>query len=107
MRLDLLLVRLRFAKSRTIAQRWIAEGHIRCNRIRTDRPDHAIVEGDVLTLPIGRGVRVIAIEALPERRGPAKEARTHYRELDARPSIAIAGAESRPLSAKLEERSLP
>jgi len=92
MRLDLLLVRLRFAKSRAVAQRWIEEGHIRCNRMRVTRPDQAVSVDDVLTLPIGREVRIIAIEALPERRGPAKEARLHYRELDAGRSIAIAGA---------------
>ena len=107
MRLDLLLVRLRFAKSRTVAQRWIAGAHIRCNGRRVTRPDHAIAPGDVLTLPIGRGVRVIALESLPDRRGPAKEARTHYRELDARPSIAIAGAESRPRLAEHEGRTNP
>jgi len=91
-RLDLLLVRLRFAKSRALAQRWIEEGHIRCNRARVTRADHAVAVDDVLTLPIGRTVRVIAITALPQRRGPAKEARLHYRELDAGRSIAIAGA---------------
>ncbi|MGB3797772.1 MAG: S4 domain-containing protein [Alteraurantiacibacter sp.] len=105
MRLDLLLVRLRFAKSRMIAQRWIADSHIRCNSRRVTRPDQAMAAGDVLTLPIGRGVRVIALESLPERRGPAKEARTHYRELDACPSIAIAGAESRPHMAEHEGRT--
>ncbi len=92
MRLDLLLVRLRFAKSRTVAQRWIEEGHIRCNAARVTRSDHGVGIDDVLTLPIGRSVRVIAIEALPERRGPAKEARMHYRDLDAGRSIAIAGS---------------
>ena len=107
MRLDLLLVRLRFAKSRTIAQHWIADAHIRCNSKRVTRPDQAIREGDVLTLPVGRGVWVIALESLPERRGPAKEARTHYRKLDARPSIAIAGAESRPPLAQHEGRTNP
>ncbi|MWV26319.1 S4 domain-containing protein [Aurantiacibacter rhizosphaerae] len=105
MRLDLLLVRLRFAKSRTIAQRWIADAHMRCNGQRVTRADRGMTVGDVLTLPIGRGVRVIALESLPERRGPAKEARTHYRELDARPSIAIAGAESRPRMAEHEGRT--
>ncbi len=107
MRLDLLLVRLRFAKSRSFAQRWIEQGHIRCNRVRISRSDHKIVAGDVLTLPVGSAVRIIALEALPERRGPAKEARTFYRELDARPSIAIAGAESRPHPAEHEGQSLP
>lgn len=79
MRLDLLLCRLRFARSRTVAQRWIAEGHIRCNSARVVRIDHAIAEGDVLTLPIGRKVKVIVMDSLPQRRGPAAEAQSHYR----------------------------
>ena len=80
MRLDLLLCRLRFAKSRAVAQRWIGEGHIRCNGERVQRADRPVAEGDVLTLPVGRGVRVIQIERLPERRGPASEAQSCYRE---------------------------
>lgn len=107
MRLDLLLVRLRFAKSRAVAQRWIEEGHIRSNARRVTRADHAMKAGDVLTLPIGRGVQVIALESLPERRGPAKEAQSHYRKLDARQSIAIAGAESRPPPAEHEGHANP
>ena len=39
MRLDLLLVRLRFAKSRSIAQRWIEDGHMRRNGARVTRSD--------------------------------------------------------------------
>lgn len=81
MRLDLLLCRLRFARSRSIAQSWIAEGHIRCNGLRVRSAAQAISEGDVLTLPVGADVRVIAVERLPERRGPAEEARGHYRDL--------------------------
>ncbi|GGD61705.1 RNA-binding S4 domain-containing protein [Erythrobacter arachoides] len=80
MRLDLLLCRLRFAKSRNVAQRWILEGHMRLNGQRVMRPDCAIKAGDVLTLPLPRGVRLIAIDALPIRRGPAGEAQRHYRE---------------------------
>ncbi|WP_271079092.1 S4 domain-containing protein [Aurantiacibacter sp. MUD61] len=80
MRLDLLLCRLRFAKSRSLAQRWIAEGHIRRNGVRVLASDEPISSGDVLTLPIGRTLRVIAIESLPERRGPPAEARSHYHE---------------------------
>jgi len=81
MRLDLLLVRLRFAKSRSAAQRWIAEGHIRCNRARMVESSSMIAPGDVLTLPIGRTVKLIAVERLPGRRGPATEAQTCYRDL--------------------------
>jgi ribosome-associated heat shock protein Hsp15 len=105
MRLDLLLVRLRLAKSRTLAQRWIDEGHIRCNRTRVTRAQHPVGPGDVLTLPLGRHVLVIEILALPERRGSASEAQSCYRKLDARASIAIAGSESRPRTVEHEGRA--
>jgi len=89
MRLDRLLFHLRFAKSRTLAQRWIAEGHIRHNGQRVLRQDLAVAPGDVLTLPLRGAVLVIELLALPPRRGPASEAREHYRPLDAGRAKAI------------------
>lgn len=83
MRLDRLLWFLRFARTRSAAQRWIAEGHIRRNGERVVRQDQAIAVGDVLTLPLRSRVLPIEILALPTRRGPATEARTGYRPLDA------------------------
>lgn len=91
MRLDLLLVRLRFARSRTVAQRWIAEGHIRLNGNRVTRADRVIAAGDVLTLPVGNHVEVVRISTLPDRRGPASEAQSCYLKLDAGNSLPIAG----------------
>lgn len=101
MRLDLLLTRLRFAKSRSAAQAQIAPGHIRCNCQRVTRLNHRIEIGDVLTMPMGRAVRVIEILALPGRRGAAAEARTCYRELDAGASITIAMADTREIAARI------
>ena len=92
-RLDRLLFNLRFARSRTLAQRWIAEGHIRRNGERVLRQDQPIAPGDVLTLPLRSGVMVIELLALPPRRGPASEAREHYRPLDAGRAMAIGAAE--------------
>ena len=92
MRIDRLLHHLRFAKSRSLAQAWIAQGHIRRNGQRVLDRDLAVNAGDILTLPLGRAVRVIEILALPDRRGPASEARGLYRDLDAGGLIAIAGA---------------
>jgi ribosome-associated heat shock protein Hsp15 len=83
MRLDRLLWFLRFAKTRSAAQRWIAEGHIRRNGERVTRQDQPIVVGDVLTLPLRTRVLPIEILALPARRGPATEAGACYRPLDA------------------------
>ena len=83
MRLDRLLWFLRFARTRSAAQRWITEGHIRRNGERVTRQDQAVAIGDVLTLPLRSRVLPIEILALPSRRGPAAEARTCYRPLDA------------------------
>ena len=93
MRIDRLLHALRFARSRTLAQRWIAEGHIRCNGERVVRQDLDVAAGDVLTLPLRNSVLVIELIALPARRGPASEARAHYRPLDAGGANGIAGGE--------------
>ena len=81
-RIDRLLFNLRLAKSRTLAQRWIAEGHIRRNGEHVVRQDQPVAIGDVLTLPVQRSVLVIELLALPARRGPASEARACYRPLD-------------------------
>lgn len=96
MRLDKLLFCLRFAKTRGAAQRWIGEGHIRHNGQRVTDNDRDVASGDVLILPLKAKVLPIAIVALPARRGPADEARSCYRELDAKGASAIAGGETAP-----------
>jgi ribosome-associated heat shock protein Hsp15 len=95
MRIDRLLYALRFAKSRTLAQRWIAQSHIRRNGQRVTRQDLPVAVGDVLTLPLRSRVLVIELLALPARRGPANEARACYRPLDAGGAKGIAGGEAR------------
>lgn len=89
MRIDRLLWFLRFARSRGAAQKWLKQGHIRCNRKRIEKLGHLVRPGDVLTLPLARQVLVIEIERLPKRRGPIAEARSHYRELDPAHKTAI------------------
>jgi ribosome-associated heat shock protein Hsp15 len=96
MRLDLLLVRLRFVSSRQFAQDWIEAGHMRRNGARVLKSSQPITPGDVLTLPMRTHVQVIEILALPERRGPAIEAQSCYRVLDAGAAIAIAGQNPAP-----------
>ncbi len=82
MRVDRALYYLRFFKTRGLAQKLMCEGHVRINGNRIQRSSHDICEGDVLTFPIGKQVRVIEILSLPKRRGPAAEAHSHYRALD-------------------------
>jgi ribosome-associated heat shock protein Hsp15 len=92
-RLDKLLWFLRLARTRTRAQGWIAEGHIRRNGQRVERQDLPVAPGDVLTLPIAKKVMVIELLALPTRRGPAAEAQSCYRVLDGGGLVALAGGE--------------
>ena len=96
MRLDRLLWVLRIARTRSAAQRWIGEGHIRRNGERVTRLDQPIVVGDVLTLPLSSRVLPIEILVLPTRRGPAAEAGACYRALDERDSMAIADRQTAP-----------
>lgn len=91
MRIDKLLWFLRFAASRNLAQQWVLAGHIRINGRRVEKPGTAVQPGDVLTLPMRTCVRVVAIMALPARRGPASEAQVCYRVLD--------GAAENPIAA--------
>ena len=82
MRIDRLLFFLRLSKTRSMAQRLVDQGHIRCNSIRVERHSHEVGAGDVLTIPHGSGVRVIEVLGIPARRGPSSEAQSFYRALD-------------------------
>ena len=92
MRIDKLLWFLRFARTRSLAQKWLGEGHIRRNGARVERSGQQVGVGDILTLPLRRGILVIELTALPDRRGPAQEARQCYRVLDGTGNFAIAPA---------------
>jgi len=94
-RLDKLLWFLRFTKTRSLAQAMAEEGHIRLNGRRVERSAQGVQVGDVLVLPLSAGVRVVEITSLPQRRGPAAEAQTCYRALDAGPEISIAAGSNR------------
>jgi len=94
MRIDRLLCHLRLVRTRGLAQRLIESGHVRCNGARVIRPSHPVVPCDVLTVPLGRAVKVIEVLALPDRRGPAGEAQACYRVLDGQAQSAIAAGEA-------------
>lgn len=81
LRLDKWLVHARFCKTRSVAAALVTAGHVRVNGDRAQKPAQTVAPGDVLTLTQPRLVRVIRVEALGLRRGPATEARTLYTEL--------------------------
>jgi ribosome-associated heat shock protein Hsp15 len=80
-RVDRFLFFVRLVKSRTLAQTIISEGHVRIDGKRALKPSQEVRLGSVLALPLHDQVRVIRILSLPERRGPAPEARLCYQEL--------------------------
>ncbi|OYU36544.1 S4 domain-containing protein [Novosphingobium sp. PASSN1] len=96
LRIDKLLWFLRFAASRSLAQDWVAAGHIRLNGRRIERASALVRCGDVLVLPLRSGVKVIALASLPRRRGPPEEARTCYEVLDAAGGGPLADQEIEP-----------
>jgi len=80
-RLDKFLFFARFCKSRSVAGELIEQGMVRINRQPTEKPHAKLRPGDVLTLPLARGVIVAKVLALAPRRGPASEARLLYEEI--------------------------
>ncbi|HSJ78145.1 MAG TPA: S4 domain-containing protein [Erythrobacter sp.] len=82
-RIDRLLVYLRFARTRSAALALIEAHALRRNRKHVLRGSEQVGIGDVLTIAIGPQVRVIELAGIPVRRGPPAEARSHYREVDA------------------------
>jgi ribosome-associated heat shock protein Hsp15 len=85
LRLDKFLWFARIVKTRALAQQLAEEGRLRLNGRVMDRAHAAVRVGDVLSFALRGAVRVIRVEALPARRGPAPEARALYSEVPERP----------------------
>jgi ribosome-associated heat shock protein Hsp15 len=84
-RLDKWLFFSRAVKSRTLAQKLIESGAIRVNSERTERTDHKVGPGDVLTMSVHSRLLVWRILDAGERRGPASEAAGLYEDLSPPP----------------------
>lgn len=81
LRIDKWLWFARLARTRTLAQKLIRSGRIRVNREKVASASASVKAGDVLTVALDSGVRVLKIVALGERRGSATIAQTLYEEL--------------------------
>ena len=80
-RLDKWLWFARVAKTRTLAAGLVADGRVRVNRVRTTKSAQNVRPGDVITVSVPGGVRVLKIIAGGVRRGPASEAALLYEEI--------------------------
>lgn len=81
LRLDKWLWHARFFKTRSLAAGRVAAGAVRVNGTPVSKRSTVVGPGDVLTFAQGRWVRVIQIDAIGARRGPAPEAQMLYTDL--------------------------
>ena len=81
LRVDKWLWHARFFKTRTLAAKVVAGGHLRLNSRKAEKSSTCVVAGDVLTFAQEKRVRIIKVVALGTRRGPANEARLLYEDL--------------------------
>lgn len=71
----------RLVKTRTLAAKLVEGGAVRVNRQKVAKPSHPVAPGDVLTVAVHGTVKVVRVEAIGSRRGPAPEARLLYADL--------------------------
>ena len=80
-RIDRFLWHARLVRTRTLAAKLAAAGHVRVNGKRIDAPGRGLKIGDVLTVAISRDVRVLKVIAFAERRGGSAVAGRLYEDL--------------------------
>ncbi|MFK7791581.1 MAG: RNA-binding S4 domain-containing protein [Devosiaceae bacterium] len=81
LRIDRWLFFSRLVKSRSLASKIIDNGQVRVNGEKTHQAKRAIGPGDVLTLALPPGIKIVKVVACGTRRGPATEAQTLYDDL--------------------------
>jgi len=79
-RIDKWLWQARFFKTRSLAAQVCRAGKVRVNGNRISKASVLLVIGDVLTFPKVHEIKVIELLALGERRGPAVEAQSLYKD---------------------------
>lgn len=100
-RLDQWLWHARFFKTRSMATKLVSGGHVRVDGTRVSKPAHALRPGVTLTFPQARRIRVVRVEALATRRGPAPEAQALYTDLSPEPE------DSAPPNPRFEGKGRP
>tara|TARA_B100000963_G_scaffold284183_1_gene252942 strand:+ start:92 stop:475 length:384 start_codon:yes stop_codon:yes gene_type:complete len=96
-RLDTWLWYARFYKSRSLSSKAILSGKVRVNSNKIIKPASKVKINDVLTINHVNTVRIIQIQSLGARRGPASEAQKLYKDLS---GDATGSANNKNLSQK-------
>lgn len=79
LRVDKWLWCARFFKTRSLAQEAVDGGHVQLNGDRV-KASRQVKPGDRLLITRDRERFIVDVVSIPERRGPAQEARRHYLE---------------------------
>jgi ribosome-associated heat shock protein Hsp15 len=106
-RLDKWLWFARFVKTRTLASEFVSRGKVRLNRVKVDKPAQTVRPGDVLTISLGRQVRLVRVVAIAERRGPSAAAQTLYEQLTVEGDAIKPLAPSPPGESRQPEETAP
>ena len=81
-RIDRWLWHARLVRTRGAAAALAGSGYVRVNGTRIDTPGRMVRPGDVITVALDRGVRVLKVTGFTERRGPARSAAALYQDLE-------------------------
>ncbi len=92
LRLDKWLWFARLARTRSLAARLCAEGHVAIGAHLAAKPHHPVRVGDEVTVALAQRRRRLIVRALGARRGPPAEARFLYDE----PAPAVSLGEAAP-----------
>jgi ribosome-associated heat shock protein Hsp15 len=80
-RIDKWLWFARVVRTRNLAQALVEAGRVRVNRERALASSRLVRAGDVLTVALPGGVRVLKVVGFAERRGPPAAGAALYEEL--------------------------
>ena len=88
-RLDRWLWCARLVKTRSSAVRLIAEGKVRVNGIRAQKPSRLVHQGDVVTAMVVGRPEVLRVAAIAARRGPPATALALCEDLTPEPAPTL------------------
>lgn len=97
-RIDKWLWHARVVKTRTLAQKLIDGGKVRVNRDKVHAVSTPVKTGDVVTIALRAGVRVLKIQGFAERRGSPALAQMLFEDLTARPASVQTSSSGDPNS---------
>jgi ribosome-associated heat shock protein Hsp15 len=81
-RIDRWLWHARVVRTRDAAAALAGSGYVRINGARIDAPGRMVRAGDVITVALDQGVRVLKVTGFVERRGPGGGGTALYESLE-------------------------